>query len=516
MGSRHLIRPGLLALLFVMVGCGQGPEVVADWRMVDRTVDLSTDDPPGPDQPGPDGVVDDYDSAQGPVVVGRNGNISARFPADGRYEVVLDACQTLGAARFTWSVEETTFETAECTVTLPLPEGRHTVGIVATDSDGRDGKLSLDVEVRDLIVVGLGDSFSAGSGNSRGGLVSLDYDNLDCLRSGRSGQAWAALDLEQQDPKTSVTFIHLACGGARATTGFLRAHNGQPPQILELSQILPEGQEVDLITFTIGGNDIRFSEIVGQLIGEPDAPLSTLDGEQLHARTQRKLQELRETMANVAACFGEGFEDRPCQVVGPSGRPDDEEVVAVQPIPVAPSHIIHVTYPDLTTRFVRDETGGVVLGPDGAPQIEICPSGAVEPPGDLVDGVRDGSPGEDPRPPLISGSEWSWGDVTLLSPADPAPGNDPAALFDYPLEAGGGEVPLLVDDTLNSLVMESAPRFGWTSSDRWWRDSRGHGYCSRPSDNWVYRAIFHPNDAGYQGKAEGLVAETAALGLPSP
>jgi hypothetical protein len=49
--------------------------------------------------------------------------------------------------------------------------------------------------------------------------------------------------------------------------------------------------------------------------------------------------------------------------------------------------------------------------------------------------------------------------------------------------------------------MESRRRFGWRASDRWWRDSRGQGYCSPASDVWIYRSIFHPNDAGYAGQA---------------
>ena len=113
----------------------------------------------------------------------------------------------------------------------------------------------MTMDVEDLIVVGLGDSFSAGSGNSRNGLVSIDYDQIQCTRTGRSGQALAALALEKADEKTSVTFIHLACGGARATVGFLGPHNGQPPQILELEEILPPGQPVDFVSFTIGGNE---------------------------------------------------------------------------------------------------------------------------------------------------------------------------------------------------------------------------------------------------------------------
>ena len=65
------------------------------------------------------------------------------------------------------------------------------------------------------------------------------------------------------------------------------------------------------------------------------------------------------------------------------------------------------------------------------------------------------------------------------------------------------------------MVLESGSRFGWTASDSWWRDSRGHGYCSPPDDNWYYRLIFHPNDAGYLGKAVGLVDEALALGVVS-
>jgi len=514
-GSRSAARSILVGLSLALVACSGGPEVIVDWRMVDRTVDVLTDDPPGPDREGPDGVVDDYDAALGPLVPNRNGNISTRFPADGRYGVVLDACRTAGGARFAWTVDEDApFESGDCATTMRLTEGPHRVLAEVTDTDGSRGSLSFDIEVRDLIVVGLGDSFSAGSGNSRGGLVSAAYDNVACTRSGRSGQAWAALELERQDPRTSVTFIHLACGGARADRGLLRAHNGQPPQLLELSQMLPEGQQVDFVSFTIGGNDVRFSEIIGQLVGETDAPLSELEGERLHDRVQRQLAELRETLADVAACFGGGFEDRPCLVQGPSGRSDDEQVITLDPIPVvAASRIVHLSYPDLTTRFVRDESGSIARGPDGTPLIETCPGGPVDPPGDLLDGVLDGQQQPAPGDPRISRSEWAWGDATLLQPEDPAPGSDPPALYDYELEAGGGVVPLALSDTLNSLVGESERRFGWTASERWWRDSRGHGHCAPPEDNWYYRLIFHPNDAGYRGEALGLAAEAAELGL---
>ena len=166
-----------------------------------------------------------------------------------------------------WAIDgEEAVEVADCETTVRLSEGTHEVTMTVVDSFGLEDQVRMSLDVRDMIVVGLGDSFSAGSGNSRGGLVSLDYDNTRCTRSGRSGQA------------------------------------------------------VDFLSLTIGGNDVRFSEIVEQLVSEPDAPVSLLGGERVHDRSQRMLLELREGMARVAACFGEGFQGRPCVVEGPSGR----------------------------------------------------------------------------------------------------------------------------------------------------------------------------------------------------
>jgi hypothetical protein len=499
-------RLPLFALpLAAVIGCGDGPRAAFDWRLADRTLDEETDQRGAgdADTPGPDGVVDDYDNAQGPLVPGINGNISTKFPEDGRYEVLLDGCASTGAARYLWFVDGAApVETSDCEARVRLAEGPHRVALTVRDASGGSDTRSDEIEVRDLIVVGLGDSFSAGSGDSRSGLVAADYDQVRCTRSGRAGQARAALELERRDPKTSVTFVHLACGGARAGPGLLGAHNGQPPQILELAEILPPGDRVDFVSFTIGGNDVRFSEIIGQLVAEPDAPLSLVAGESLHDLTQRRLLELRETLARVAACFGDGFEGRPCEVSGPSGRDDDARVVELPRIPLAArDRVVHVTYPDLATRF----------GADGA--VEVCPSGAVERPGDLVDGVLDGQRPQDPRPPILSGAEWAWGDATLLQPADPAPDDAAPASYAYTRESGGAAVPLALRNTLNSIVMESGPRFGWTSSAAWWEASRGHGYCSPAADNYFFRTIFHPNDAGYAAKAAVLLAEAARLGL---
>ncbi len=517
----RLVQCSAAALALMLVSsCNHGPQAVADWRMVDRTLDRFTDRPPGEqDVAGTDGFVDDYDNAQGQLIRGVNGNISTKFPADGRYDVVLDACGSTGADDFSWAVDGGTSQpAASCLGSARLSEGVHQAELIARNDSGGESRASVTLNVKTLVVVGLGDSFSAGSGNSRNGLVSIDYDQIQCTRTGRSGQAAVALALEKADPKTSVTFIHLACGGARATTGLLRAHNGQAPQILELQQILPPGKAVDFVSFSIGGNDVRFSEVVAQLISAPDAPLSLLDGERTHDRVQRQVIELRETMAKVAACFGSGFEGRPCELTGPSGRDDDMRVLRVPGIPLAAQdRVVEVTYPDLSTRFVKDASGNPVLDPSGQPQVETCPSGAVDAADDLLDGIPDGlingQPLRDPRPPLISRSEWAWGGSAMLGLTDPAPDDRAPAVYAYTPEAGGAAVALPFLNTLNSLILESRARFGWSASDRWFKDSRGHGYCSPAADNWFLRSIFHPNVAGYEGEAKGLLAEAQRLGL---
>src|SRR5688572_6217390 len=142
MKTNGIGQPGRLTLaaLLVMSGiaCG-GPTAVADWRMADRTVDIETDQrgQGDVDTPGPDGIVDDYDNAQGDLVRAVNGNISTKFPEDGRYEVVLEGCDSTGAVSYRWVVGGATpIESSECDTRVRLPEGRYDVAFTATDGSG--------------------------------------------------------------------------------------------------------------------------------------------------------------------------------------------------------------------------------------------------------------------------------------------------------------------------------------------------------------------------------------------
>jgi len=101
------------------------------------------------------------------------------------------------------------------------------------------------------------------------------WQDRQCHRSHFSSQAQAALALEQSDPKTSVTFINLACSGATITEGLLGVYIGQEsagfyplsPQV-EAARELASGQEVDAVLLSIGGNDVGFGQIIPACISE--------------------------------------------------------------------------------------------------------------------------------------------------------------------------------------------------------------------------------------------------------
>src|SRR6185436_7991651 len=83
-GGRLVHRAPFGARLAVIaIACGTacaGPKAVIDWRMQDRTLDVETDQRGAgdADTPGPDGIVDDYDNAQGRLIPAVNGNISTK------------------------------------------------------------------------------------------------------------------------------------------------------------------------------------------------------------------------------------------------------------------------------------------------------------------------------------------------------------------------------------------------------------------------------------------------------
>ncbi len=133
-----------------------------------------------------------------------------------------------------------------------------------------------DVVVQDWLVVGMGDSNGSGQGTD----LSADayaYEFKQCDRGNRSYQYKIAQLLEEADEKTSVTFIHTACSGARTVHLTHKKYVGQevnftnplPPQIRQLQKRIKTADgflEVDALILSIGINDSLFGGIIGNCL----------------------------------------------------------------------------------------------------------------------------------------------------------------------------------------------------------------------------------------------------------
>ena len=157
-----------------------------------------------------------------------------------------------------------------CRVTASgLREGVYAVKVEErqTNNGKLIAKAAKNVVVQDFLLVGLGDSNGSGQANP-------PYWNKQCDRSDQSYQMKAAEYVERTDDRTSVTFVHLACSGARTVHVADRPYVGQDPgagsgliqpQLMSLKQAMSAGKpvrEIDAMILSIGINDLRFGGIV--------------------------------------------------------------------------------------------------------------------------------------------------------------------------------------------------------------------------------------------------------------
>jgi hypothetical protein len=99
--------------------------------------------------------------------------------------------------------------------------------------------------------------------------------------------------LEEEDDKTSVTFVHLACSGAEILEGLIGPYQGfadevgNPPLGIpsQVSQLVDRvgSREIDAIVFSIGINDVRFGPIT--TVGSIYANCPTLGFDEEHGVT---------------------------------------------------------------------------------------------------------------------------------------------------------------------------------------------------------------------------------------
>lgn len=287
------------------------------------------------------------------------------------------------------------------------------------------------------------------------------WQDRRCHRSAKSGQALAALEIERADPRTSVTLVHLACSGARITSGLLLPDRGAegpgpgepeslPPQVSEAQRLIGN-REVDAVILTIGGNDAGFSDVLQACIAtEPchrrptsidptigDTTNVVCAGGLLDAFTGPCTSYLTDLVvdpedANAAEIFSSALDGRPpsscaaedqLSCASLSGRYDALQESFASWDGLSAERVYLTEYPSVTT----DDDGS------------FCEF--------------------EPRSPLRMLPGWSaeesmWAEAVFLS-------------------------------QLNATMFDAASRHGWRYVDGIAADFVTHGYCS--SENWIVR-----------------------------
>lgn len=209
-----------------------------------------------------------------------------------------------------------------------LPQGNFTAKLQYFDgsSEGYAVLGEFPLSVRDILIVGLGDSFGSGEGNpdissvagwkhngkgpsspgcasyapirqvywaddgstifnrrvvssghcktkqpiwSVTGASAQFQDHQAAHRSSRAASSLVALALEELDSKTSVTYIGLASTGARITLGVatptILEGRQLESQLLALKHLIGT-RKVDALQLSVGGNDIGFGNVIEALI----------------------------------------------------------------------------------------------------------------------------------------------------------------------------------------------------------------------------------------------------------
>jgi hypothetical protein len=171
-----------------------------------------------------------------------------------------------------------------------------------------------EIVVQDWLIVGIGDSNGSGEGTPDRpyelGVGGPLWQNRQCHRSANSYQALTARTIERSDPRTSVTFIHLACSGSSIVNGVLGRYAGIEPGALLPSQLeaagkLRYGREIDAMLVSVGVNDLRFGAMAGHCVATADCPHAIFPGTNatLEKIMPRYLRDLAGRFERLAAAL---------------------------------------------------------------------------------------------------------------------------------------------------------------------------------------------------------------------
>ena len=380
-----------------------------------------------------------------------------------------------------WRIGNAPALTAPCdgavTATLPYPDG----GDISVAVVGEQ-PIVLKAKVRDLLIVGFGDSFASGEGNPdmpvefsegqryknlyprrKNNDVSGSAQWMDklCHRSLYSHQLRAALQVAIENPQAAVTFMGYGCSGAsiaegvlgpqeyvesQTTSGASEASAGSSRFISgdskdsqirwllrELCKVKPEEDDglwtcpgnqfrrsVDYLFLSIGGNDVGFRNVVAwaTLREGTSATLAKFFGATVPAK--QFAENMRDILPAAYARLAKAVER--AVPINADGQGFDG------------SHVVLTAYPDMLV----DETGA------------ICPAGGTE------DGEEDRFPANQS---LDAFSSW--------------------------LATTSGRLNSVHEQlaTLDRRMRDLSGDHGWTYAGRVYGDRvfQGHGFCAKRS-----------------------------------
>ena len=198
-------------------------------------------------------------------------------------------------ATFNWHVASPLYTidlTGGPILTANLPEGQYDVTLTVTIPNAPSLVTNRAVKVQDHLIVAMGDGYASGEGIpndpitfNNGGFI---YSNAKWAqgegstttaahrrahRSSRAGVVSAAVDLENADPKSSVTFIYLSHSGATVPTGMFGSQGTSQPdepgtdaaQFNQLAGIIGS-RRIDGLVLSVGWHDAEVDETMRRLV----------------------------------------------------------------------------------------------------------------------------------------------------------------------------------------------------------------------------------------------------------
>jgi len=272
------------------------------------------------------------------------------------YPVLLDASHSVGiqpTTTFSWVVTNSVGHSTRLAgedPSIDLFQGSYQVKLTATRLRNTKKPLSTTatVQVKDVLIVSIGDSIASGEGNpvvpgilfpewAFSPNAAMNTENADAHRSTIAGPAQFALQLQQANPHEAVTFVSVANSGASIPVGVLGPMTSigdssvqLPAEIRELKRIIGT-RHIDVLTVTVGADDVEFATLAEDLIENTKIGLPTLNS--IQTQFNMDLAQLPSHYAALAQAI-KGL---------------------------SPGQVLMTGYPDLT----RDQNGNVAALPLG-------------------------------------------------------------------------------------------------------------------------------------------------------